>query len=125
MARAIPQTILVVDDEPLIRTFVTRALKDKGYGVMEADCAERAIDCLLVRHQQLALLLSDVGLPGASGADLVRQAKLLNPSLPTLLMSATPKQWLVGEGVMREGTDLLQKPFLTADLFAKLEKLLP
>lgn len=120
-----PQTILVVDDEPLVRTFVSRALKDKGYGVIEADSAERAMERLMFRQQPLALLLSDVGLPGASGADLARQAKLLHPKLPTLLISATPKQSLVREGVIREGTDLLQKPFSIADLLAKVEKLLP
>jgi CheY-like chemotaxis protein len=122
---ATPQTILVVDDEPLIRTFVSRALKGKGYGVIEADSAERAMDRLMTRQQPLALLVSDVGLPGASGADLVRQARLLNPTLPTLLISATPKQSLVQDGVIREGTDLLQKPFSLADLFAKVENLLP
>jgi DNA-binding response OmpR family regulator len=119
------QTILVVDDEALIRTFVSRALKYEGYGVIEADSAERAMERFMLRQQPLALLLSDVGLPGASGADLVRQARLLDPRLPTLLISATPKHSLVREGVIREGTDLLQKPFSSADLFTKLEKLLP
>ncbi len=120
---ATPRTILVVDDEPLVRTFVSQALKDKGYRVIEADCAERAIDRLMIGQQPLALLLSDVGLPGVSGADLVRQARLLNPRLPTLLMSATNKASLVREGLIREGTDLLQKPFSIADLFTKLDGL--
>jgi CheY-like chemotaxis protein len=121
---AAPQTILVVDDEPLIRASLARALLDRGYGVIEADSAARALEYLKLR-QQPALLLSDVGLPGVSGAELVRQAKLLNPTLPTLLISATSKQSLVREGVIGEETDLLQKPFSSADLFAKLEKLLP
>jgi two-component system cell cycle sensor histidine kinase/response regulator CckA len=122
---AAPQTILVVDDEPLIRASVARALEGKGYRVIEADSAARALEYLMFRQQPPALLVSDVGLPGVSGADLVRQAKLLNPTLPTLLISATSKQSLVQEGVIREDTDLLQKPFSSADLFAKLEKLLP
>jgi CheY-like chemotaxis protein len=120
-----PQTILVVDDEPLIRASVARALEGKGYWVIQADNAARALKYLMLRQQPPALLVSDVGLPGVSGADLVRQATLLNPTLPTLLISATSKQSLVQEGVIREDTDLLQKPFSSADLFAKLEKLLP
>ena len=60
----------------------------------------------------------------APGADLVRQAKLLNPTLATLLMSATPRQTLVRQGVIKAGTDLLQKPFAIAALSAKLESLL-
>ena len=122
---AAPQTILVVDDEPLIRGSVARALNRKGYWVIEADSAGRALEHLMIRHQAPTLLVSDVGLPGVSGAELVRQAKLLNPTLPTLLISATSKQSLVREGVIDEATDLLQKPFSSAELFAKLEKLLP
>ncbi|HEX2874575.1 MAG TPA: hybrid sensor histidine kinase/response regulator [Polyangiaceae bacterium] len=116
------RSILVVDDEPLIRTFVSRALKDEGYEVSEADCAELAMDRLMAGPPPAALL-SDVGLPGASGADLVRQAKLLNPRLATLLMSATPKHALVREGVIKAETELLQKPFAIADLFARIDKL--
>lgn len=115
------RTILVVEDEPLIRSFISRALKDEGYEVSEADCAELAMDRLMAYSP--LLLLSDVGLPGASGADLVRQAKLLNPRLATLLMSATPKHALVREGVITAETELLQKPFAIADLFARLDKL--
>jgi CheY-like chemotaxis protein len=119
------RTILVVDDEPLIRASVARALKAKGYGVLEADSAARALELLMLREQSPALLLSDVGLPGVSGADLVRQAKLLDPTLPTLLISANSKQSLVRQGVIREETELLQKPFSSADLFAKVDELLP
>jgi DNA-binding NtrC family response regulator len=122
---ATPKTILIVDDEPSLRTFVSCALQNRGYRAVEADCAERAMDWLMARHLPLALLLSDVGLPGASGADLVRQARLLNPSLPTLLMSKIPRQSLIRDGVIRETTELLQKPFSLEDLFASLESLLP
>jgi CheY-like chemotaxis protein len=118
------RTIMVVDDEPLMRTFVSRALKDNGYGVIEADCAERAMDRLVLRPPSLALLLSDVGLPDTSGAELVRQARLLHPGLPTLLMSGTSKQSLVQDGVIRAGTELLAKPFSIAELLAAVERLL-
>jgi len=58
-------------------------------------------------------------------AACVSIGRAANPRLPTLLMSAVPKQSLVLEGLIRNATDLLQKPFSTAELFAKLERLLP
>lgn len=117
-------TILVVDDEPMIRSFVRRALNDAEYNVLEADCAERAIAILKAQPVPISLLLSDVGLPGASGADLVRQTRLLLPALPALLMSANSRQTLLDDGVIEQDTTLLQKPFTTADLLAELQELL-
>ena len=118
-------TILVVDDEPLIRTFVVRALKDVGYNAVEAGGAEQALEILKTLQHRIALLLTDVGLPGASGIELVRQARGLDPELPTLLMSATPRHVLRGTAGLEAGTYLLEKPFVMADLLAKLAELLP
>lgn len=113
-------TILVVDDEPMIRSFIRRALNDAGYGVLEAGSAEEAFEILKPRHATIALLLSDVGLPGASGAELVRRARLLAPGLPALLMSAGNPAVLAQRGVIPNETDLLQKPFDVSDLLAKI-----
>jgi CheY-like chemotaxis protein len=123
-AGAARPTVLVVDDEPLIRTSVLRVLKDAQYNVLEADCAERALALLKSRPVPISLLLSDVGLPGVSGAELVRQTHQLLPELPTLLMSASAKRALVADGVLEDNTYLLQKPFSIADLLAKVEELL-
>ena len=123
-ATAAPPTVLVVDDEQLVRTFIARALKRKGNSVVEADCAERALEILRANQQRISLLISDVGLPGVSGAELVRQAPLLIPGLQTLLMSATPKEALVCEGLLAIDAYLLEKPFAIADLLAKVDELL-
>ena len=58
--------VLVVDDEPLIRSFIRRALKARGYDVLEAGSAQDALEILKARHATISLLLTDVGLPGAS-----------------------------------------------------------
>jgi two-component system cell cycle sensor histidine kinase/response regulator CckA len=115
--------VLVVDDEPLIRAFVARALRGAGYDVLEAGSAERATELLAQEGGSLSLLLSDVGLPGASGAELAEHAQRDFPSLPTQLMSATPKHRLVSEGVLPNSVDLLQKPFEVADLLHRVEEL--
>jgi CheY-like chemotaxis protein len=120
-----PPTILVVDDEPMIRSFIRRALNDRGYGVLEAGSAEDALEILKARHATISLLLTDVGLPGASGAELVRSAHLLVPALPALLMSASNPAVLAQRGVIEDDEYLLQKPFDLSDLLAKIEQKVP
>jgi CheY-like chemotaxis protein len=120
-----PTTLLVVDDEPLIRGFIRRALNDRGYGVLEAGSAEDALEILKARRATISLLLSDVGLPGASGAELVRRAHLLVPGLPAVLMSASNPAVLAQRGVIENDTYLLQKPFDISDLLAKIARELP
>ncbi|HVY29637.1 MAG TPA: response regulator [Polyangiaceae bacterium] len=123
-AQHVRPKVLVVDDEPLIRLFVTRALKASGYDVVEAGSAERAKELLATDGSSLSLLLSDVGLPGVSGPELVEYAHRSFPNLPTQLMSATSKRWLVTERVLAEDVDLLQKPFKVADLLERLDGLM-
>jgi CheY-like chemotaxis protein len=120
-----PTTLLVVDDEPLIRSFIRRALNNRGYGVLEAGSAEDALEILKAKRATISLLLSDVGLPGASGAELVRRAHLLVPGLPAVLMSASNPAVLAQCGVIENDTYLLQKPFDISDLLAKIAHELP
>ena len=116
--------VLVVDDDPLIRRFTARALTGAGYDVTQAESAEQALAVLVGDGASFAFMLSDVGLPGASGAELVEQARSLLPALPTLLMSAMHKHWLVSRGILAHDIELLQKPFKIADLLTRLEQLL-
>ena len=121
---ATPRRVMVVDDEPLIRLFVARALQSSGYDVIDAGSAERAMELLASEGDSLSLLLSDVGLPGASGPQLLEHARRHFPDLPAQLMSATPKPWLVSERVLASDVDLLQKPFKVADLLERVDRLL-
>lgn len=113
----------MVDDDPLIRRFIARALTGAGYDVIQAESAEQAVSLLTGDGASFAFMLSDVGLPGASGPELVEQARKLVAGLPTLLMSAMGKQWLVRRGILPRDSELLQKPFRIVDLLARLEQL--
>jgi CheY-like chemotaxis protein len=116
--------VLVVDDEPLMRLFVVRALRGAGYEPVEAESAQQALELLESAGSEICLLLSDVQMPGISGAELVERARRLLPTLPTLLMSGTAKPWLVNAQLMQREADLLQKPFRIAELLGKLDQLL-
>ena len=112
--------VLVVDDEPLIRTFVVRALTSAGYQVVEAGSAERALDIFTRQPSAFSMVVSDIGLPGASGFELTTELVRLRPSLATLLMSASPSHELAKHGTVAPDTFILQKPFRVADLLGRV-----
>lgn len=79
-------TILVCDDEPLLRKTVARDLAKAGYSVLEAQTAESAED--LLEHRMIDLLITDVRLPGMSGWDLLDRTRARLSTLPVIVMSA-------------------------------------
>ncbi len=116
--------MLVVEDEPLMRLFVVRALQGAGYDTLDADSAEQAVRLLEREGSSICSLVADVKLPGASGYELAQQAQELVPGTPTLLMSGSGRHVLVNEHWIAPDADVLQKPFRIADLLSKLEQLL-
>ncbi|MDG1212279.1 MAG: response regulator [Paracoccaceae bacterium] len=103
--------ILLVEDEAPVRAFGSRALQMRGYQVMEADCAEAALQCLEDCDCQVDLVVSDVVMPGIDGPTWVREARKTRPDLPVVFVSG------YAEDVFRKskeevGADrFLSKPF--------------
>jgi CheY-like chemotaxis protein len=108
--------LLVVDDEPAIRTLVRRILESDGFRVAEASSAQEALRVLAVHN--VVLLITDIQMPGMSGLELAEAVKVQRPDLPVLLMSASlPEQ--VGAKLDRP-CSFLQKPFSGGDLTARV-----
>jgi signal transduction histidine kinase len=112
------ETILVVEDEPSVRTLVRDELRKLGYRVLEAKSGIEA--CLLATQQagSLQLLLTDVVMPGMGGRELAQHLSAIKPDLRTLFMSG----YMDDVGIMagqEEGTSsFLQKPF-TPEVLAR------
>jgi CheY-like chemotaxis protein len=79
-------TVLVVDDEPEVRLIAAEILQESGYRVVEADGPAQALD-RLEREPDIALLFTDIVMPGMSGFELARRAKALRPALRVLFTS--------------------------------------
>jgi signal transduction histidine kinase/CheY-like chemotaxis protein len=110
--------VLVVDDDPAVRTTTVEVLRDLGYDLREAGSGEEALD-LLRRDSQIEVLLTDVVMPGMNGAELARLAADVRPRLTILFMSgyADPEEIT---GVLRRHR-LVRKPFLPAHLATQIE----
>jgi CheY-like chemotaxis protein len=116
------ETILLVEDDQLVREAACAVLRAKGYQVLAAPHATDAVE-LLRSAQPIDLLLTDVILPGMTGPELSRLAQHLRPGLLLLYMSGYTDH-ILGEGVLEKGIELLQKPFTPRSLARKVRDVL-
>ncbi len=117
------ETILLVDDEELVRTTTARILESLGYGVIQAATAEQAIHMATISSAHL--LLSDVVLPQMSGLTLAHKIAALRPTIHILFFSAYTSAEVLGDMQdQRPGVGFLQKPFTAAQLAASVRSVL-
>jgi two-component system, cell cycle sensor histidine kinase and response regulator CckA len=113
------QTILVVDDEAIARRYMERALAEAGYHVLSASDGEEALDVLRTTKYKVALVITDLVMPGMGGHAFSLEVARLPARPPVLYVSAyDPPQ---GEMARR----FLQKPFSSSDLIDAVRQLLP
>jgi two-component system, cell cycle sensor histidine kinase and response regulator CckA len=118
------ETILLVEDEAIVRRLVAEILEDAGYTVLQAGDGNSALE-LVRRHQgALDLLVTDVVMPGMSGRDVATAISSLRPGLEVLYMSGYTDSAIVKHGALDPETAFLQKPFSADDLTRKVRSLL-
>jgi PAS domain S-box-containing protein len=104
-------TILVVDDEPLVRMVAVDVLEELGYSVIEADDAPSALKVVASRPD-IDLLVTDVGLPnGMNGRQLADAIRTNRPDLPVLFVTGYAENAVLNHGHLDRGMQVLTKPF--------------
>jgi two-component system, cell cycle sensor histidine kinase and response regulator CckA len=107
-------TVLLVEDEPMVRSVAERALTRHGYTVITADNGEEALE-LLSGPEEIALLISDVVMPIMDGPTMVREARKTHPNLKILFMSGYAEEQL-RNSIDLDGVAFLPKPFSVQEL---------
>jgi two-component system cell cycle sensor histidine kinase/response regulator CckA len=107
-------TVLLVEDEPMVRSVAERALTRHGYSVITADNGEDAL-AILAKNEPIDLLISDVVMPGMDGPTMVREARQSRPDLKILFMSGYAEEQL-RKSIDIENVAFLPKPFSVTDL---------
>lgn len=118
-------TILVVEDEDGVRLFTVRALTNKGYNVLEADCGESALDIIngLGEGERIDLMVSDVVMPGMDGPTLALKAKELQPKMRIILTSGYAEE-AFSKKQDNIKYEFLPKPYNLDDLASRVKSVL-
>lgn len=114
-----PVTVLIIEDDPSIRTGLTMSLRAEGYRVLSAsDCAG---GLRLAKEQEPDLMLLDLMLPGGSGLSVLQALRALGRDLPVLILTALGQEEDVVRGLKLGADDYIKKPFHLAELLARIE----
>ena len=117
------RTILVVDDEDLVRGLVARSLHEGGYRVLQASHGAAAIGLLELQAQAINLVICDLVMPILGGREVSDWMKEHCPGLPLLFISGYPRAHLEAQHLYDPAVPLLRKPFLPSRLLETVEEL--
>ncbi len=118
------ETVLLVEDEAAVLDLGRTALERQGYRVLPADTPEAAL--LVAREEpgEIALLATDVVMPGMNGRELYERLQAQRPDLKCLYLSGYTADVITQRGVLPEGVNFLQKPFTLKSLAQKVRAVL-
>jgi len=118
------ETILVIEDEEIVRNLASRGLRDHGYSVVEARNGSEALGYMRQHPGTVDLVISDVVMPEMGGRELAQSLALSDPGLPILFMSGYTGEDVVQRGLLDPGVPFQQKPFTPATLATKVRAML-
>jgi len=118
------ETILLVEDEDMVRELIRLSLLEYGYSILEARDGASALQLCEQHENQIGLVLSDVVLPDISGVDLAEKITSRRPEMKVIFMSGYTDDSIHRRGVLDPGVDFIQKPFTPATIAQKVRAVL-
>lgn len=118
------ETILLAEDEEMVRTLTTRALVAGGYTVLLAGNGDEALAKAHKYAAPISLLVTDVVMPGMSGRELSERLSMRHPETKVLYMSGYTDDAIIRHGVLKAGTAFIQKPYSLGHLLRKIREVL-
>jgi DNA-binding response OmpR family regulator len=118
------ETILLAEDEDIVRDLVMKVLRAGGYKVLPARDGMEAIRIGDSHKGTIHLLVTDVVMPRMSGRELVGRILPARPQMKVLYMSGYTEDAIIHHGVLEEGVEFIQKPFMTTDLVRRVREVL-
>jgi PAS domain S-box-containing protein len=104
------ETVLVVEDEPVVRAVIVEMLGEQGYQTLEAIDGPSGLRVLRT-NARIDLLVTDVGLPGINGRQLADQARETRPNLKVLFITGYAESVAISDGFLQPGMEMITKPF--------------
>jgi len=119
---AVPATILVIEDEEMVRRITAKTLQRAGFDVLSASTLEEALERIQAHQREPSVLLTDVRMPGRSGPEVAAALSRRLPRLRTVYMSAYTPQEAIGAGMPDEGAIFIQKPYTAEGLVRRIRE---
>jgi two-component system, cell cycle sensor histidine kinase and response regulator CckA len=124
MARPGHETILLVEDDDMVRHLVRETLERQGYTIADASNPLEARRMAEDMQSTIHLLITDVVMPKVNGRELAEQLTIRRPNLKVLYMSGYTDSAIASNGILQKEVAFLQKPFTPAALTAKVREVL-
>lgn len=118
------ETILLVEDEKMIRDLALEVLQMSGYTVLEASGPDAALEICRQYQRTIHLMMTDVVMPTMNGRELAEQVAKFRPEVKILYMSGYPDDAVVRHGILNSNVAFLQKPFSLDALARKVREVL-
>jgi two-component system, cell cycle sensor histidine kinase and response regulator CckA len=118
------ERILLVEDEAIVRRVAVKALRQRGYQVVEASSGSEAVQVLQSGDATFDLLLTDLVMPGMSGKELAESLRHRQPDLAVLFMSGHPEHFTQSPGAVEPDVPFIQKSFSPETLCRKVREVL-
>ena len=115
-------TVLLVEDDPMVRKMTTAMLERIGYTVIASEGPREALLFCKQADTPIDLLISDVVMPGMNGRELRDQIQAIKPGVKVLFVSGYTSNVIAGHGVLEEGVHFAEKPFTLNDLARKVQE---
>lgn len=124
LASGAGETVLVIDDEPIVRMLIVEVVEEAGYVALEAQDGPSGLS-ILQSDSRIDLLITDVGLPGGmNGRQVADAARVTRPDLKVLFVTGYAENAVIGNGLVDHGMQVITKPFVTSDLASKIAELI-
>jgi CheY-like chemotaxis protein len=104
------ETVLVVEDEPVVRSLIVEVLNDLGYHALEAGDGPAGL-AILESKRRIDLLITDIGLPGMNGRQIAEVARQSRPNFRVLFMTGYAENAAAASGFLEKGMSMITKPF--------------
>ncbi len=118
------ETILVAEDNAEARSFLTEVLSVSGYTVIETADGDEALRTFSDNRDRIALVISDVVMPGRNGKELCEEIRKIKPGMKVIFTSGYARDVLVFKGIHDKSADYISKPLSPNDLLGKVRDLL-